>query len=141
MARRKRVWVYSPPRKSKPTRKVPDEMKAELEQRAGRIIEEKFRPYRLKLDEGFEESGFNYVVEIYTKWWRSYFYFCCKYRCPGPRAISEYFEARFTRLEYTGGDRFNLSYMRHTEQWWPVYSDLTLEEAFETIDKEVIFWP
>jgi len=40
--------------------------KDELEQEAEQIIEDKFKPYRLKLDEGAKEEGFNYVVEIYT---------------------------------------------------------------------------
>jgi hypothetical protein len=141
MARRKKVWTYSPPKKRKPTYKIPETLKDELEQKAEQIIEDKFKPYRLKLDEGAKEKGFNYVVEIYTKWWRNYFYFCCKFHCLSPRAIREYFEDPFTRMEYVGGDRFNLSYMRHTEQWWPVYSDLTLEEALKIIEEEIIFWP
>ena len=141
MARRKKMWVYSPPRKRKPTHKVPEALKDELEQKAEQIIEDKFKPQRLELDAGAEERDFNYIVDIYTKWWRNYFYFCCKYRCPSPRAISEYFESRFTRMEYVGGGQFNLSYMRHTEQWQQVYENLTLEEALKTIEEEVLFWP
>jgi hypothetical protein len=123
------------------TNKVPETLKAELSERGKQLIESKFKPHRLKIDESAEEHGFNYVVDIYTKWWRNYFYFCCKYRCPSPRAITEYFEACFTRMEYVGNGRFNLAYMRHTEQWCPVFSGLTLEEALETIEEQVIFWP
>ena len=44
-------------------------------------------------------------------------------------------------MEYVGGRRFNLAYMRHTEKWWEVYQGLTLEESLETIEKEELFWP
>ena len=49
---------------------------------------------------------------------------------PGPNAISPYFEARFARLEYLADDNYNLSYMRHTGQWWEIDRDLSLEECF-----------
>ena len=141
MVRSKKRWVYSPPKKRKPTLKIPEALKNELEQWAKQVIEDRFKPYRRKLDEGSKEKGFNYVIEIYTKWWRNYFYLCCKYHCPSPRAISEYFEDPFTRMEYVGDGKFNLSYMRYTGQWWQVYRDLTLEEATKTVEEEIIFWP
>ncbi len=137
MARRNKMWLRTPPKKPK----VPEALKAELTQKAGKVIEEKFKPWRLETDQGTKEAGFNYVVDIYSIWWRNYFYFCSKYHCPHPRAISEYFEARTTRMEYVGGRRFNLAYMRHTGKWHEVYYDMTLEDCLETIGNEQLFWP
>lgn len=139
MAKQKKVWLPSPKKKSKP--KVPEALKAELTEKANKLVETKFKPWKLEFDKSAKEHGFNYVVDIYTTWWRNYFYFCSKYRCPSPNAISEYFEARFTRLEYVGDWWFNLAYMRHTGQWWEVYRGLTLEESLDTIEKEQLFWP
>lgn len=139
MAKRKKILVYTSPKKAKP--RVPDALKAELTEKANELIETTFKAYRLELDKSAKEHGWNYVVEMYTKWWRNYFYFCSKYHCPSPRAISEYFEDPFTRMEYIGGREFNLSYKRHTGQWWEVYQELTLEECLETIENQQIFWP
>jgi hypothetical protein len=139
MARRKKIWLPSSPTKPEP--RIPEALKAVLTEKANVLIETKLKPWKLDLDKAFKEKGFNYVVDVYTTWWRSYFYFCSRYRCPGPNAINEYFEARFTRMKYVGDRLFNLAYMRHTGQWWEVYEGLTLEECLETIEREQIFWP
>ena len=139
MAKRKKRWLPSPQKRPKP--KVPDALKAELTQKANGLVETTLKPQKLQIDASAKEHGFNYVVDVYTTWWRNYFYFCSKYRSPSPRALSEHFEVRFTRMEYVGDRRFNLAYMRHTEKWWEVYQGLTLETSLDTIEKEQLFWP
>ena len=139
MAKRRKAWVYAPKKSPKP--KIPDALKAELTQKGDALVETTLKPKVLPPDASAEEHGFNYIVDVYTKWWRSYFYFCSKYRCPSPRALSDHFEAPFTRMEYAGDRRFNLAYMRHTEKWWELYQGLTLEESLETIERQGIFWP
>ena len=84
---------------------------------------------------------FNYIVDIYTKWYRNYFYFCAKYACPGPNATSPFFETKFARLEYVGSDRFHLSFMRHTEEWVELYQNLSLNGCLEAIRNEPYFQP
>jgi hypothetical protein len=106
---------------------IPEALKAELTEKANELIETKLKPWKLDFDKAFKEKGFNYVLDMYTTWWRSYLYFCSKYRCPGPNAINEFFEARFARMEYVGYRRFNLAYMRHTGRWWEVYEGLTYD--------------
>ncbi len=137
MANRQRRWVYSPPRQPKP--QVPDAIKAEVAAKADALIETALKPDHIQPPP--EDPHFNYVVDIYTKWYRNYFYFCSKYHCPGPNAISPFFEARFARLEYVDNDRYNLSYMRHTEQWWEIYTELSLDECLATIKDEPHFLP
>ncbi len=86
-------------------------------------------------------NTFNYIVDIYSKWYRNYFYFIAKYSCPGPRAISPFFETKFARIEYINNNCYNLSYMRHTEQWWEIYTDLTIDECLKAIRDEPHFLP
>jgi hypothetical protein len=64
-----------------------------------------------------------------------------KYACPGPTAISRFFNTPFTRLEYVGENRFNLSFMRHTGRWVEVEQGLTLAKAFESIRNDALYHP
>jgi hypothetical protein len=92
---RQKMWVYSPPKL-----KVPDSVKAELGKKATELINTVLKPEHVKPPP--KNAKWNYIVDIYTKWHRNYFYFCAKYACPGPNALSPYFETGFARLEYAG---------------------------------------
>ena len=137
MAKRRKTWVFRPPKQPKP--KVPDTVKTNVKAKANDLIETILKPNYIKPPS--EDECFNYIVDIYSKWYRNYFYFCAKYACPGPNAISPFFETRFARLEYVGHERFNLSYMRHTGQWWEIYTDLSLDESLTAIKNEPHFLP
>jgi hypothetical protein len=138
MARRKKIWLPNSQKYPKP--KVPDIIKAELEKKSSELVESVIKTKHIKPPPE-DDNRFNYIVDIYTKWYRNYFYFCAEYRCPGPNAISPFFEARFARLEYVGNDHFNLSYMRHTGQWWEIYTELSLNECLAAIRDEPCFLP
>jgi len=137
MAKRQKIWGYSPKRQPRP--KVPEAVKADLEAKANELVNSIIKPMHVKPP--CEDEQFNYIVDIYSKWYRNYFYFCSKYACPGPNAISPFFEAKFARLEYIGNGRFNLSYMRHTGKWWEIYPELSLEECLAAIRDEPHFLP
>jgi hypothetical protein len=138
MARKQpKRWIYSPPKPAKPT--VPETLKAEVEVRARELIDTVLKPQHVKTPP--KDERFNYIIDIGAKWYRSYFYFFSTYACPGPNALSPTFESKFARMEYVGDNRFNLSYMRHTGQWWEVFQGLTLDECLETIREEDIFHP
>ncbi len=79
------------------------------------------------------DTEWNTIVDIYTKWYRNYFYFCSKYHSPSPSNITDYFESKFARLEYVGNGKFNVAYMRHTEQWLEIFQDLSLDQCLEAI--------
>jgi hypothetical protein len=86
-----------------------------------------------------ENPQFNYIVDIYGKWYHKAFYFCAEYRVAGPHPLEPGFEAKFARMQYAGYQRFHLSYMRYTGQWIQLYTDLTVDECIETIRNEPFF--
>lgn len=138
MTKRQKTWVYSPPRPSKP--KAPETAKREVERKAGKLVETVLKPRYIEPPPQNEQ--FNYIVDIYTKWYRNYFYFCAKYACPGPNALAPFFESKLARLEYLGGqNRFNLAFMRHTGEWIEIYHASSLNECLAAIKKDPFFQP
>lgn len=139
MARKKpkRMWIYSPKKPTPP--QVLDDLKAEVEAKGNKLVEMYLKPMYIKPPP--EDQRWNYIIDLFTRWHRSFFYFCSTYACPGPNALSPTFESRFARMEYVGSDRFNLAYMRHTEKWWEVAQGLTAEECLEMIRGGGIFQP
>jgi len=135
MAKIPRQWVYCP----RPASRVPDGVKQKVTTKAEGIVETVFKPRYVKPPP--RKPRFNYIVDIYTKWRKNCLYFCAKFACPGPNALSPFFEDSFTRLAYMANGRFNIAYMRHTGKWCEVFTDLSMEEAFATIQDEALFHP
>ncbi len=133
----KKRWVYSPRKQT--ASQVPDSLKQTVKTKADELVETVLIPCYVKTPP--EDYQFNYVVNIYTQWYRHYFYFCSTYHVSGPNAIAPSFEDKFARLEYVGGDRFNLAYMRHTGQWQEITQSISLDEALEMISNSGIFQP
>lgn len=120
---------------------ISEHLKQTVTQQANQLIETKFALAMAINAESAEKHGFNYVVDIYTTWRGRHFYFCAKYRNPRPDAKEEYFEVRTTRMEYLGGDRFSLAYMRHTGKWCEVFPALAVNECLEMVESNELFWP
>ena len=137
MPKRRKTWVYVPPKPTKPT--VPAALKADVEAKARELVESELKPLHVKPPP--DDEQFNYIVDIGTKWYRSYFYFFSAYCCPGPTALSPSFESKFARLEYAGSNRFALAFMRHTGQWFELYPSLPLDQCLETIRDDPWFIP
>jgi hypothetical protein len=133
----KKTWRPCPARKLK--YKAPESIKAHVQEKADHLIQSILKPKHIKPPP--KDTRFNYIVDIYSKWYQSYFYFCAIYRCPAPNRISEFFESRFARLEYVGNETFGLSYMRHTGQWIELFTNLSLDECLESIRNEPHYLP
>lgn len=129
--------MFSPKKPPKP--KVPEALKLEVEQKCNELVEAALKPMHIKPPP--KDKDFNYPVDIYTKWHQSFFYFYVKYHCPGPNAISPYFDIGFARLEFIGDHKFNMSYMRHTEKWHEIYYEQTLDECTALIKDGGHFTP
>jgi hypothetical protein len=132
-----KVWIPKPKKKFSP--KVPELIKAQIKARADTLIEKVLKPKYIEPPP--KTSDFNYLIDIFTKWYGTYFYFCSRYNCPSPRALSPSFEDNFARLEYGGPDVFNLAFKRHTGQWVEIYFELSLEECLHEIEEGVHFIP
>jgi hypothetical protein len=91
----KKQWVYAPTKSPKPA--VSDELKAEVRKKADELVEAFLKTNFIKPPP--TDTQWNYIVDIYTKWYRGNLCFCSKYRCPAPNCISEFFEDKFARLE------------------------------------------
>jgi hypothetical protein len=135
MAKIPRQWVYSP----RPASRIPDSIKNEITAQADEIVETVFKPRYVKPPP--KNPRFNYIVDIYTKWHKNCLYFRARFACPGPNALSPFFEDSFTRLAYMANGRFNLAYMRYTGKWWEVFTDLSMDEAFAEIRNQPFFHP
>ena len=133
-------WVYDPARVFRRSKaQVPPYIQRKLERRARDLIDSTLKPRHIQPPP--QKAQFNYLVDIYSKWRGPFFYFCSKYRSPGPNALSDSFESKFARLQYAGSGRFNLAYFRHTGEWWEVAKLLSLEKCLAWIESGNIFSP
>jgi hypothetical protein len=124
-----RQWTWAPSKRDKPT--VPDKIKAELESKAEKLVEEVLTPKYIEPPP--KNNQFNYPIKIWTKWHKSFFYFTSTWASPGPNRIAPTFELPFARLEYTADGCFNLAYFRHTEKWFEIHRGLTMADCLELI--------
>ena len=86
-------------------------------------------------------STFNYPVGIHGKWHGNKYRFMTRYRSDDPRSQAPEFDAPFARLEYVGGDSFDLSMHRYTGEWVCVFQRLSLREALQQIEDMPFFLP
>lgn len=136
-AKSQKVWVYAPRKQAPPP--MPAALKQEVEEKAKALVETVLKP-RYVLPPP-ENPQFNYLEDIYTKWYRSFFYFCAQYRSAGPYALGGHFETKFARMKYAGDGLFELAFMRYTDEWVEVYAGLTLDACLASIRDDAWFHP
>ena len=137
MAKKRKAWMIRPAKKS--TSKPSESLKAELEAKAHGLIENVLKPKHIRPPQ--EDEKFNYVIDIGTKWHGHFFYLYSTYACPGPNAISPTFESKFARMEYVGGGKFALYFMRHTGEWVGLYDGLSVDDCMKAIQDDPWFAP
>src|SRR3954466_11596871 len=137
MAKPRKAWKISPAKTPKPP--LPDSLKAEVEAKANALIEHVLKP-RYVLPPP-KDGQLNYIADIGARWYRNSFYFSSTYACPGPKALSPTFEAKFARMEHLGRARFALYFMRHTGEWVGLYDALSLDESLKAIRDDPWFIP
>jgi len=137
MPKQQKPWGYSPRKAT--TSQLQETLKREVTTKANELIETALKPKHIQPPP--ENPQFNYIVDIYGKWYHRYFYFCATYCVPGPNATVPVFEAKFARMEYAGNNRFHLSFMQHIGQWVELYTDLSLDECLAAIRDDPFFQP
>ena len=136
MAKKKSLtWL---PRPSKPTKaSIPETLKAQVDTKAKELVETVLKPKFIQPPP--KKPRFNYVIDVAAKWHGSSLYFVSTYACPGPTAISPTFESKFARMEFVGGSKFSLSFMRHTGKWVQLFDGLTVDECVTAIRDDYWF--
>ena len=102
--------------------------KQSLQREADQFVTEFYKP---TIKPPPDDPRFNYIVDFSTKWHGAYLQFIAKYACPGPNALSPFFEIAFARLGYFRPDSWNIWARRHNDQWMVLGSGMTLPECFE----------
>lgn len=75
---------------------LPDALKMEVTQKANELIETDLKPQHIQPPP--ENAQFNYVINIYGKWYQKAYYFCAEYRVGGPNPVQPTFEEKFARM-------------------------------------------
>lgn len=119
--------------------------KMKITEKQKKVITLFFEPligqFKKELQKMKPDKKFNYVIDIYTKWYQNYFYLCEKYKAVFENSLTDEFEIKIVRLEFIAENNFNFSYFRHTGQWHPVAKNITLEDCLEMINANPNFRP
>jgi len=110
-----------------------------------KIISDFFQPlveeFKTKIKPPPEDKNQNYLIDIYSKWYQSYFYITEKWKSEDIYRTRDEWEINVVRLKYKGKDCFDFSYLRHTEQWMLIATDLTMQNCKEMIMEDPNFQP
>lgn len=99
------------------------------------------RQFKKELQKRETDKQYNYTVDIYTKWYQNFFYFCEKNISESGGKITGEFETKFVRLAFVSENNFNFSYFRHTGQWHLVIENISLGDCLEMIIGNPNFQP
>jgi len=128
-------WAMYPRKTS--SSPLSEALKGEVTTKAQEMIETVLKPRYIQPPP--ENPQFNYIVDLYGRWYHKAFYFCAQYRVAHPNATEPCFEAKFARMQYAGKQHFHLSFMRYTGQWIQLYTGLTVDECLETVRDDPYF--
>ena len=134
MPKPRKAGTFTPGKKP-----LPGTIKDEVDTKASDLIETVLKPKHAQLPP--EDTRFNYITDITTKWLGSKCYFISIYACPSPNAISPSFETKFARMEYVSDGKFNLAFMRHTGQWVELLADQTVDGCMKALEDDAWFVP
>jgi hypothetical protein len=119
--------------RSKAGQKLSEPEKVAITATCERFLAEVLRPRFLP---EIRPTSFNYPVAILGKWHGNKYRFLQRFRSDAPEALEPEFEAPFARLEYVGRDSFDVSWHRHTGEWFCLYRSVSLIEALRLIESD-----
>ncbi len=112
-----------------PKNKLSKWQKLDWKAKADNFVQTYYKPAFIKPPPA--DARFNFIVDFSTKWHGSYLQFIARYACPGPNAISPFFDTAFARLGYFRNDAWSLWARRHNDQWMVLDHQITLQECFD----------
>ena len=134
MAKQQRVWMR--------VRQLSRKEKDDIAEVCRRFIDERLKPRFLS---EIRPTKFNYPVDLHGRWRGHSYSFLTRYRSGLAENLGEEFDAPFARLDHVEEkfDRvlFDVMWPRHTGRFWPLRTEVTLDEALEIIEKEELLWP
>ena len=86
-------------------------------------------------------TSFNCAIDIQGKWHGSKYRFLQRYRSGFEDNRGKEFDAPFVRLDWTGPDRFDVQWHRHTGQWFRTHQSLTLKAALAAMINNGVLHP
>ena len=86
-------------------------------------------------------TEFNYKIAIHGAWAAGRYRFMQRYRSGWESNRGAEFDAPFARLDRMGPDRFDIHWMRHTGEWWPLHAGVTLAEALRILETDQVLHP
>jgi len=129
-----KVWAARPVRPAP----VPDAEKRRIVTACEAFIRDVLKPRFLPR---IVPTQFNYPIGIHGAWAGGRYRFVQRYRSGHKDNRGEEFDAPFARIDRVGPDRFDIYWMRHTGQWWRLYTRVTLAEALQILETDGILHP
>ena len=131
---KQRVWMKVPPRPLRPNETEKEAIIRTCETFICDVLKPRFLPE-------VRPTEWNYVVDIRGAWAAGRYRFMQRYRSGMAHNPGEEFDAPFARIDRMGPDSFDIQWMRHTGQWWRVYSGVTLARAFHLLETDGVLHP
>jgi hypothetical protein len=132
--RRHKIWARATPRPVRPSPAEQQAIIADCESFIETVLKPRFLPE-------IRPTQFNYPIDIRGEWRAGRYRFIQRYRSGMEHNSGFEFDAPFTRLDHMAPDQFDIYWMRHTGQWWPLHRGLTLAEALRTIEEDGLLHP
>ncbi len=103
------------------------------------LIQDVLRPAHVPAE--ITPTAFNYLVDITGACAGGRYRFMRHYRSGFEDNLGQEFDAHFARIDRMGRDSFDVHWMRHTGQWWPLHRGLTLVGALQAVATDGVFQP
>ena len=132
--RQPKVWQRAPAKPVNPAEAEKRRIVAACEALICDVLKPKFLPVIIP-------TQFNYPIDIGGDWRAGRYRFLVRFRSGFEDNRGEEFDSPWARLDHMGPDSFDIHWMRHTGQWWPLDRGVTFAEALRLITEDGVLRP
>lgn len=129
-----KIWAAKPAKPQAPDEAEKQAIINACEHFIATVVKPRFLPQ-------IRPTQFNYTVDIFGEWRAGRYRFMQRYRSGHADNLGREFDAPYARIDRMAPDRFDIYWMRHTGQWWPVHKGKTLAESLRLLETEEFLWP